>query len=217
MKRTWFINKDFTLLEIKKFRSISEHQIESAVVIHDVKAIQRLAERIERIPPDGDKMISFSSRAAQIDLLFHSKDQLSEIQFFSKQIKTPSTGFNSVKSEFEIDLYNDIDTLLFPGLKKKILFIENLELDFKDFSITWTGSEFHDAAPVSVSFTKQKFLLKDKYKNEQIVEIISGQRPPQPLTVKISDLEITILTYKTGDAQQLYPNYFQIVNSERSV
>ena len=31
---------------------------------------------------------------------------------------------------------------------------------------------------------------------DQIVEIISGQRSPQPLAVKISNLEITILTYK---------------------
>ena len=77
------------------------------------------------------------------------------------------------------------------------------------------GSEFHDAAPVTVSFTKEKFLLKDKDKKEQIVEIISGQRSPQPLAVKISNLEITILTYKTDDAQMLYPNYFQIINTRR--
>ena len=139
MKIPWFINKDFTFLEIKKLRSISEHEVERSVIINDVKIIKSLAERIERIPSDGDVMVSFSNNVEQINLLFHGKDQLQEIQFFAKKIKTPSTGFNSVKSEFEIDLYSDIDALLFPDFKKKILLIENLELDFKDFSITWMG------------------------------------------------------------------------------
>lgn len=215
MKNPWFTNKDFTFLEIKKFISISEHEVERSVIINDIKFIKKLIEQIERIPSDGDKMISFSNSAEQIDLLFHSKDHLREIQFFAKQIKTPSTGFNSVKSEFEINLYSDIDALLFPDFGKKILLIENLELDFKDFSITSMGSEFYDAAPVSISFTKEKFLLKDKYKKEQIVEIISGQRPPQPLTIKIYNLEITILTYKSDDSQRLYPDYFQIIKPKQ--
>lgn len=210
MKIPWFINKDFTSLEIKRIKSSPEHEVERSLIINDASIIQSLADRIEKIPADGDEMISFSKNVEQIKLLFHSNDEVQEIHFFAKKIKTPSTGFNSEKNKFELDLYSDIDGLLSPGFNKRILLIENLEVNFDDFSIIYVGTEFHDYAPVTIAISKMKFLLKDKHRKEQMIEITSGQRPPQPLSIKMNNSEITILTYETEKKERLYPNYFQI-------
>lgn len=119
MKNPWFQNKNCASLEIKKYKSISNHDIIKSVKIDDAKFIQSLMERIEKIPPDGDRMKSFGGGAEQIDLVFYSGDKAETIQIFEKSFKTPSTGFNS-KNEIETNLYNEIDAILFHGINKII-------------------------------------------------------------------------------------------------
>ena len=211
MKRPWFSNTNATSLEIQKFKSISDHEIVASVIINDLKVIQSFISRIEQIPPEGDMMKSFGPEAEHIDLCFFNEDALDIQHIYQKRFKTPSTGFNSSKSELEEKLYQDVDALLFPALDKQILQIENLELVFKNFSITYLGSEFHQVELVSVSFTKNKFLIKEKNKKEQLIEITSGQLPPKPFAFEIGHSKFEILTYKTKDDQRLYADHFQIV------
>ncbi len=112
MKNRWFINKIFTSLEIKKFKSISNHQIHTSVKINNEKIIQDLIARIEKINPNGEEMQSFAENAEYIELLFHSENQPQIIQIYQGKFKTPATGFNTGKNDVEMDLYNDITTLL---------------------------------------------------------------------------------------------------------
>jgi hypothetical protein len=211
MERLWFTNKNYTSLEITKFKSISNHKVERSVVINDAKVVQSLVDRIEKIPTDGDMMISFGPDAEHIDLKFQNNDQFETIEVYQKGFKTPSTGFHSGAQEIEDELYKDIDALLFPDFNKRTLLIENLEIDFKNFSVTFKGNEFYQHPHVTFSLNKAKFLIRDKNGKEEMIEITSGQLAPQPFVAKIKGKEITILTYETKDHQRLYPDYFQII------
>jgi hypothetical protein len=211
MENPWFIGKKCSTLEIKKYKSISDHQMTQSVKIGDLKFIQRLMNRIEEIPSDGDKIKSFSSDTELIELLFCAEDGVQTIQIIQHGFKTPSTGFNS-KNEVEVNLYNDIDGLLLPDLNKIIPLVTNLELMLPGFSIAYTGSETQDKSPATVSFTVNKFLLRDKNGKEQTIEIRSGQMPPQPVKIEFNRKKLTILTYETKGLQRLYPDYFQVVS-----
>ncbi len=55
MKTPWFINKDFTSLEIRKIKSSPEHEVERSVIINDVSIIQSIAyeaQQKERLYPN---------------------------------------------------------------------------------------------------------------------------------------------------------------------
>lgn len=112
MENRWFINKNCISLEIKKFKSVSNHQIHKFGEINDEKVIQDLIARIEKINPNGDEMLSFAENTEYIELLFHFENQPQIIQIYQGKFKTPSTGFNTAKNEVEINLYNDITALL---------------------------------------------------------------------------------------------------------
>lgn len=211
MERHWFLYKNCTSLEIKKFVSISDNKIVKSVLIDDINMIKSLMERIEKIPTNGEMMISFGAKAEQINLSFTCEKRIQKIEIYQKRFKTPSTGFNIGNSELESGLYQDIDALLFPDFNKITLKVEDLELPFHGFSVTYKGGESIDGAPSTSSFTKNKFLIKEKNKKEQIVEIISGQLPPQPMKIEVNGSQIIILTYQTKKLTRLYPNYFEII------
>ena len=59
MEKLWFTYKNCSSLEIKRYKSISDHQVTQSVKIGDLKFIQRLMNYIEEIPSNGDKMKSF--------------------------------------------------------------------------------------------------------------------------------------------------------------
>jgi len=209
MNRSWFQHKNSTRLDIY-IHKIHEDKMVPDIVIEDHKAIQSLMDRIELLPADGDQMKSFDLDTEEIDLCFYFEGRCQQIDIYRKKFKTPSTGFNSKINEQEEKLYNDITSLLFPAANKLLLKIEGLELHYKDFSIIYQGSEFTYLAPATVSFTKNKFIIKDKNKQEQHIEVISGQIPPQPLLIEVNHSKIELLTYETKEKQRLYPAYFQI-------
>ncbi|MEO6975463.1 MAG: hypothetical protein ABI144_06250 [Gallionella sp.] len=211
MTRPWFSTKECTSLEIKKYKSISVHQIVSAVMIEDSTAVKNIMQRIERIPADGDMMVSFGPDAESIDLFFHCANNTTQkVAIYQKRFKTPSTGFNSETNETESSLYVDIDALLFPDLEKKFLKIKNFEYRFRDFSLTYLGTVNSEKAPVTASWATDKYLVKDKANNEQIIDIISGQRSPAPYDFDIGREGFTLLTYQTEMKDRLYPDYFQV-------
>ena len=111
-ERIWFKYKDCTLLEIVKYKSISNHKIEASVSINDIIFINNIIERIQNIPANGDMMISFGPDAEHIELLFYKEKDCQKIEIYNHRFKTPSTGFNSNKNEIELTLYKDIIHLL---------------------------------------------------------------------------------------------------------
>ncbi|MEO8234449.1 MAG: hypothetical protein ABI549_03450 [Flavobacterium sp.] len=116
--RTWFKNKNYTLLEIVKYKSISNHKIEASISVNDTIAINEIIERIENIPTNGDMMISFGPNTEHIELTFYKEEDCQKIEIYNHRFKTPSTGFNSDKNETESTLYKDIINLLSSNLNK---------------------------------------------------------------------------------------------------
>ena len=213
MERNWFDFKDFTSLDIKKHKSIADHRVVKSIKVNDLGFINALASRIEKIPSNGDMMISFAGGAEYIELLFISGEKIQQVEIIQKGFKTPSTGFNS-KNEYESAIYTDIDALLFPAIGKKIPKIENLKLDFGEFSIEYKGHEFRDFAPVSISFNTDMFILSDRKGNEKKIEISSGQLPPQPFSVTVNNIKISIITFSKDAKDRIYPGYFKVMNED---
>jgi len=213
MERNWFDFKDFTSLEIKKHQSIADHRVVKSIKVNDLGFINALASRIEKIPSNGDMMISFAGGAKYMEVLFISGEKIQQVEIIQKGFKTPSTGFNS-KNEFESAIYADIDALLFPAIGKKIPKIENLKLDFGEFSLEYKGNEFRDFAPVSISFNTDVFILRDRKGNEKKIEISSGQLPPQPFSVTDNHFTISIITFSKDDKERIYPGYFKVMNED---
>lgn len=211
MKNAWLENTNCNLLKINKFKSISNHDITHTVTIDDNSFIKNLIARILTIPADGDMMISFGPNVEVIHLEFHCGNKIQTIEIYGNRFKTPSTGFNSGKNELEENLYRDIDALLIPDFNKMTPKVINLVLPFKDFSITYKGSEYKDYAPKTISFNIDHFLMKDANKNEQLIQISSGQRPPQPEIIKINGKKYTLLTYEAKEHVRLYPHHFQMI------
>jgi hypothetical protein len=200
MTRQWFNSKECVALEIKKYKSISAHEITNAVTIEDSKVVEDIMQRIEHIPMVGDMMVSFGPNAERISLFFHCANKtIQTINIYQKRFKTPSTGFNSERNEAESSLYSDIDALLFPDLKKKTLKIKNLKLKFVNFSLTYLGETHSEKQLATVSWEKYKFL------------IISGQQPPMPYQFIIDGSGFTLMTYQTEMKERLFPDYFQVL------
>lgn len=217
MKNPWFSNTDCSLLEIQKFKSISDHRITNSIKIEDADAIKSLMQRIAKIPADGNMMKSFSDEAEEINLVFHCADKIQKIGIFNKRFQTPSTGFNVGTNPLEENLYHDIDALLFRDFHKRMLKIKDLSLPFKDFTVIYKGTTFQDFYPESIQFATQQYLFRDKI-NEQLIKIQSGQVAPQPKLVNLQLVKILpyrstvkVYTYKSSQGEDLYPAYFQIV------
>lgn len=217
MNNAWFNDTDCHLIEINKLKSISDRKVIKSISIEDSNAIKSMMNRIAQIPADGDMMKSFGSNAEEIDLVFHCKNQKQIIEIFEHRFKTPSTGFNSPENKIEDDLYQDIDALLFPDFNKRIPKIKNLSLPFKGFTVVYEGSTFEDLHPATIQTTTQKFLIKDK-KREQSIEIKSGQQAPLPKSVTLQlnkvlpiTSKITLNTHKSNKGEDLHPDYYQIV------
>lgn len=212
MEKKWFENEVFTSVEIIKYNSISDKGILSTAVINDTNIINTFVSRIKQIPVNGNEMRNFADNAEKISIFFSNIDNndKKEIQIYGHQFKTPSTGFNSANN-IESELYRDIDAILFPTYGKNLLLIPNLELKFKNFTIKYLGNTFVANLDKTNTSSINKFEIIDKHRNKQIVDIESGQIPPQPYEIKISGKKILILTYEGIDSFRLYPTYFQIV------
>jgi len=92
--RRWFAHKDFTSLEIRKHKSLADHAIVETIKISDVRYIKELMDRIERIPANGDMMISFSGTAEHIELVVYSGDQVQAIDVIFVDLAPVTLSFN---------------------------------------------------------------------------------------------------------------------------
>jgi len=214
-ERPWFINKNCHSLTIKKYKSISNHKIVAEVSIADTNVVKKIVERIEKIPANGDMMVSFGPDAQHTELIFSCETSGPKdsphavIEIYQKGFKTPSTGFNSDGNEIEKKLQADIAALLEPTLNTKILKIENLELKFENFSITYKGHKTTNA-PVTASFTTETYLIKDKKGQEQSIQVTSGQTAPQTQKFEVNKKAYSLLPLKSSQGEDLLPDYFEI-------
>ncbi len=209
-ERPWFNQKNCTSLQIKKYKSISDHKVVAEVSIFDLKAINKIIERIEKIPSNGDMMVSFGPKAAHTDLIFNCANSKTEIiQIYQKGFKTPSTGFNSDGNEIEKKLQTDLMALLTPALNIKLLKVENLELNFDGFSVTYKGSKT-TTTPATVTFTTDTYIIKDKSGKEQKIEVTSGQTAPKVQAFIVNKKSYSLFPLISSKGEDLLPDYFEI-------
>lgn len=211
MDRPWFTDKNFTSLVIRKDKSLANHTVMKSVTITDTEYIGKLAARIEQIPPNGDMMVSFSGEAEYIQLVFFSGDEMQEIDVIQKAFKTPSTGFNT-KNDFEKELYEEINAVLFPAIDKIVPKIEGLVMDFGGFTLRYEGTRFENLAPVTLSFHIAGFTFVSRKGNSQLIEISAGQLPPQPFVITGNGL--FLLSFHSKEDKRLYPDFFQVVEQK---
>ncbi|MBN1835398.1 MAG: hypothetical protein JW820_06070 [Spirochaetales bacterium] len=213
MDRTWFDTGECTRLEIRWYRSISDHGVRGSLVVADARYIRGVMERIERIPPEGDEMISFGPNAEHVELKFTCAGRLRSIDFYEGRLKTPSTGFHSTGGQIETGLYEDIQALLSPRLGLPIPVVEGLRIGFQGFTVTFAGCQVLDKENATVSLTRRFFRIADARGDERTVEIVHGQLPPPPTILEVNGKRLTLLTMETRDGRRLFPDYFQVVRA----
>lgn len=123
----WFDHKNYTSLEIIKYKSISNKKIIKSIKINDKTIIDFIIDEIRKIPSNWDAMIKFWPNAEKIDLIFSWDEWIQTIYIYEKQFKTPSTGFNS-NNNIEKVIYEYINKILYPNLINKVkkLFKNNI-------------------------------------------------------------------------------------------
>jgi hypothetical protein len=219
MPKTWFPKLYCHEIKIQKLKSISDDEVLSHLQIRDQSVIKNIMSRIESLSTDGEEMKSFGKNAEKIELEFSLENsQKIQIDIINGQFKTPSTGFNSSGDPVESDLYRDIDGLLFPGINKVIFKVENQELRFSAFSITYVNTDFipqEPSGPTKGPVYKMNFLLEDLSTHVKTpLTSVSAQIPPQPVKFEVHNKKYILLTYKTNNCHQLYPDYFQVIEDQ---
>lgn len=207
----WFDADSYVSLEIIRHRSISVHDVVKSVVLTDATAIKGLMDRIEEIPVDGDMMKSFGCNAESVDLVFRNATAVHTIEIYNQRFKTPSTGFNTTDRELESRIYADIDALLYPSFDKAVLKVKDLELRYDGFTVTYLGRESSGEQEVTASLNAEQFVITEKDKAGQTIQITSGQTPPAPFEFKVNSKSHLLLTYESKLSERLYPDYFQII------
>lgn len=167
----WFKNKNCSSVEVARKKTSAQ--------IQDKEYIKRLITRIERLPADSDKMIKMGPDAELLTMTFKCGADETVLEFWEKSLKTPSTGFNS-ESDLENQIYDEMDAILKPGLKKQLPKVRGHVYKVGNFTMTYIEQTFVDAAPATISVFTDHYLLNGKTN----LKISYGQNPPQPLKFK---------------------------------
>ncbi|WNZ60916.1 hypothetical protein QEG98_34130 [Myxococcus sp. MxC21-1] len=208
--RTWFADTNCTSLVINQYNEARDKRAARTLTITDGQFVRSLVSRIEQLPTEGDKLISFAPTVRRVELVFTCGEGARTLELYQHRIKTPATSFFSQSSELETRLDDDIEALLAPALGTIIPKVKGLELRFDGFSVTFTGVSSSPPAPVTVSTCSDEFLIDTEGKPQQRLRITSGQRPPAPQTFMVGASTRTLLTYETKSKHRLHPHAFQI-------
>ena len=211
MTRKWFDQENYTALEIIEWKDLRSRKVVAQVYIEDEHFIQRLKERIEQIPTEGDMMISWSVKARQIALVFSNEDTEKQHDIYESSLQTPSTGFHHKTEKREAQIVADVRALLHPELGKPVPVVRNLALDFGTFVLTYAGSDDLTPQGTTLSLTKRSFTVKSASTGaSRTIEIHHGQRPPEPVKFTIDEREFVLYSFEDKDKKRLYPDYFVI-------
>ncbi|MBX7232546.1 MAG: hypothetical protein K1X29_10720 [Bdellovibrionales bacterium] len=212
--QSWFKIKNCSELEVIQYKSISDRNIKSQLTIKDGSAIVSLMESIEKIPVEGEMMISFGPKAENIDLVFKCGKETERIEIYEKKFKTPSTGFNTSANHLELAVYNTIETLLHPKINKNILKVKDLEIKFLRptiFSITYQGNVIHSPSPSDKSpESGEKYLIKGP-KNQTEVLIIPTLSK-KSMSFKINRKAFTLHEMSADKESKKGESYFSITS-----
>lgn len=211
----WFESTDCAELNIIKFKSISDDKVVGETTIKSKEAIKAIIDRIQALPANGDMMVKWGPKAERTHLSFQCPGKDSHaIQFFGNRVKTPSTGFLTEKTPAEDSLIRDIDSLVFPGLNKRILKLKDHPVKFKDFVITYIGTEHtpQDPKGPTVGPTNRTHfkIWENESANTITLSIFDGQLPPQPQAFVVGKKFYYLLTYQNVAHESLSPNYFEV-------
>lgn len=214
-KMSWFNNKDCKELNIFKYKSISDDSVLASTTIKNKSSIDEIIRRIEALPAEGDKYVSFGRAAKRTVLSFTcGNGEFQEIQIINSKFKTPSTAFLSSKNTDEENLSRDLDGLVQPDLNKRILKINDHSINFKDFSITFlkdTHTPQPEGGPTVGPTSESLFSIYRKSSaNETQLKIFTGQIPPQPQEFVIGKKIYYLLTYQNAAKEGLYSKYFEV-------
>lgn len=213
---SWFPSHEFARLEITQHPSLDAPKVSAHFETEDAAAIAQIKGRISALPAAGDKMKSFSKDAVKTTLQFFTagKKDVTQIEIYNGHFKTPSTGFNSEYSDAEKNLNADLETLLRPALKKKLLKISGLSVEVPEGKVTFKGNVFkkndEPGMPTIGPTNEDLFEIENKKGERNLVKVYSGQNPPSPLPVKIGEKNYTINTFKSSTGDSLYDNYFEV-------
>lgn len=123
MPKTWFSDRDVSVLEVKHFNyAIDGHAPINTARIDNPEIIQKIIHQIEQLPADGPEFRSFMPKEL-LELNFVAKESKQVVSIYDGHFKTPSTGFNtsSEAKESEALIYNEILSL-FEAKENKALF-----------------------------------------------------------------------------------------------
>ena len=131
---------------------------------------------------------------------------------YSTTLDSLITLFHSNKIDAETKIFTDIATLLNPEISRPILKVKGLEISYPEFTLMYTGAK-EGSSPENSTATsnRESFRIKDKEGKEQILEITSGQLPPDPKEFKVGDSNYSLNSYETKNRFRLFPDYIQIV------
>ena len=214
-KNQWFNNKNCNELSIYKHKSISDDRVLVSTAIKEKSAIDEIIKRIEALPAEGDKYISFGKNAKRTVLKFSCADSdLKNIEIINSKFKTPATSFISSKNKNEQDLVRDIEALVQPSLKKRFIKLKNHPIKIKDFTITFL-EDIHmpqpdDGSTVGPTHYAVFMVNPEASPNQTVLKILSGQVPPSPQAFVVGKKIYYLLTYESLAQERLYPDYFQI-------
>ena len=212
---TWLESSNCTELSIYRYKSISDDKRIAEVTIKNKEAIQELSERIYSLLKNSDKMTKLNPKDERTDLIFQCEDKEPQtIKIISKRFEVTSTHFLKTAKNDEKNLVRDIESLLNPGLNKRILKIKDHLVKFKDFSIKYITSVHMPQDPNGPSIgptnNVQFEIFKNDSSNKFNVIIFDRQTPPQPEKFVIGKKNYYLLTYQNLIGERLYPKYFEI-------
>lgn len=108
----WFTDKTHQKLILKQFEKASDSKPTQVIEITDVKTIQELKSKIQKLPVEGEKMVSWTPDVPLIEMHFISEHGKETLEFYQGQIKTPGTSFYTAEKDLKSQ------QLLFVEIKK---------------------------------------------------------------------------------------------------
>lgn len=109
---TWFEQKKCQSLEIKDFLKIGDKKPQKTKTVLDLKAIEQVMMKIEKLPTEGEMFKDFSDDTPVIILEFNCGGMKQSVEFYRGLVKTPGTSFLMGHSQEQAEIFKLVQTLL---------------------------------------------------------------------------------------------------------
>lgn len=202
----WFQTFGADELVINNHPSPSEKKPSKTLKITDKEYIRSLQVSINQLRKSGDIMVDMGENAAMLQLEFIAGGKKEVIEFYDGRVKTPATSFFDSSYKDDRAIWQEIQNILgtssatAPEFGKPRPFFVGHEIDFGDFKLKHLGSEDRTPKGTTASYYVSSFQVIPSGKaggaeKEQVVEVSSGQLPPQPEEFKVGKKMYTLYTF----------------------